>query len=88
MIHSGKTVTMILSALALVAGLGACQKKEATAEQKGPAETAGKQLDQAAVKAGEEINKAAVKAGEGLAKVGEKLQNAAQEAQAQKKDSQ
>jgi hypothetical protein len=88
MIHSGKSAAIILSTLALVAGLGACQKKDATAEQKGPAETAGKQLDQAAAKAGEEINKAAVKAGEGLAKAGEKLQNAAQDGQAAKKDNQ
>jgi hypothetical protein len=84
MMNSYKTVTIIFSTAALVAGLTACQKNDATAEQKGPAETAGKQLDQAAAKAGEQLNKAAEEAGKGLAKVGEKLQNAAQDAQ--KKD--
>lgn len=81
----GKTVTVILSVI-LAAGLGACQKNDPSAEQQGPAETAGKQIDQAAAKAGEHLNKAAEKAGEGLAKVGEKLQGAAEEAQ--KKDNQ
>jgi hypothetical protein len=84
--RAGKTVTTILATLVVVASLSACQKNDAAADQKGPAETAGKQLDQAAVKAGEQINKAAEKAGEGLAKAGEKLQNAAQDAQ--KKDNQ
>lgn len=84
--NSGKTVTTIISIAALVAGLSACQKNDATAEQKGPAETAGKQLDQAAAKAREQLNKAVEEAGKGLAKAGEKLQNAAQEAQ--KKDDQ
>lgn len=77
----GKTVATILSTLAVVAGLGACQRNDATADQKGPAETAGRKIDEATAKAGEELNKAAEKAGEGLAKVGEKLQNAAQNAQ-------
>lgn len=82
---TGKTMTIILAAM-LAAGLSACQKSEQSADQKGPAETAGKQIDQAAAKAGEHLNKAAEKAGEGLAKAGEKLQGAAQEAQ--KKDNQ
>jgi hypothetical protein len=47
MMNSYKTVTIIFSTAALVAGLTACQKNDVTAEQKGPAETAGKQLDQA-----------------------------------------
>jgi hypothetical protein len=86
MMKSGKSLATIFSIAALVAGLTACQKNDAALDQKGPAETAGKQLDKAAVKAGEQINKAAEEAGKGLAKVGEKLQNAAQEAQ--KKDNQ
>jgi hypothetical protein len=83
---SGKTVTTFLAALAVVASISACQRNGETAGQTGPAETAGKQIDQAAAKAGEQLNKAAEKAGEGLAKAGEKLQNAAQDAQ--KKDNQ
>ncbi|MDB5729598.1 MAG: hypothetical protein JWQ00_2803 [Noviherbaspirillum sp.] len=76
-----KPLTMLVSALALAVCITACQKREATAEQKGPAETAGKHIDQAAVKAGEQLNKVAEEAGKGLAKAGEKLQNAAQDAQ-------
>ena len=76
-----KPLVMLLSTLALAVCVTACQKGEATAEQKGPAETAGKHIDQAAAKAGEQLNKVAEEAGKGLAKAGEKLQNAAQEAQ-------
>jgi hypothetical protein len=78
-----KSLTMLSSTLALVVCVSACQQKEAeaTAGQQGPAEIAGKHIDQAAVKAGEQLNKVAEEAGKGLAKAGEKLQNAAQEAQ-------
>jgi hypothetical protein len=67
--------------------LGACQKQEPAVGEKGAAEKAGQQIDQAAVRAGEEINKAAEKAGKGLQELGQKIQNEAQDAQqAQKKD--
>lgn len=70
--------------------LSACQKQEAAEAGKstaGPAEKAGQQLDQAAVRAGEEFNKAAEKAGTGLQELGQKIQNAAQDAQdSQKKE--
>lgn len=79
--NRAKPLTMLLSIFAVVVCVTACQKKEATAEQKGPAETAGKRIDQAAAKAGEQLNKVAEEAGKGLAKAGEKLQNAAEEAQ-------
>jgi uncharacterized lipoprotein YehR (DUF1307 family) len=81
MMNRMKPLMLLLSAVALVASVTACQKREATADQKGPAETAGKQIDRAAVKAGEQLNKVAEEAGKGLAKAGEKLQNAAQDAQ-------
>jgi hypothetical protein len=65
----------------LALGLSACQKNEPVAE-KGPAEKAGAQLDQAASKAAVELNKVAEEAGKGLKKAGENLQGAAKDAQA------
>jgi hypothetical protein len=66
--------------IALISGLSACEKQQAAVEEKGPAEKAGQQLDQAAARASEELNKVAEKAGKGLQEIGEKLQNEAQEA--------
>ncbi len=54
--------TMALALLILMTGLSACQKQE------GPAERAGKAVDNAVEKAGEKIEKA-----------GEKIQDAAKE---------
>ena len=79
--NSVKPLTAILAATALLAGLTACQKKEVTAEEKGPAERVGAQIDQAATKAGEQLSKAAEQAGKELQAAGEKLKNAAQDAQ-------
>jgi F0F1-type ATP synthase membrane subunit b/b' len=79
-----KLRTSILSTFAmavLAAGLVGCEKHDTASGDKGPAERAGQQLDQAASKAGEELNKAAVKAGEGLQQAGKELQNKAAEAQ-------
>jgi hypothetical protein len=81
MMNSGKNMAAILSVAVLVAGLTACEKTETAAEEKGPAQRAGEQIDKAAAKAGEEINEIAEKAGQGLQKAGEKLQNATQEAE-------
>lgn len=81
MMNPGKNVAAILSVAVLVAGLTACEKKEVAADEKGPAQRAGEQIDKATAKASEEINKIAEKAGQGLQKAGEKLQNAAQEAE-------
>jgi hypothetical protein len=78
-------IASILAAAALATGLAACQKNEPAAE-KGPAEKAGAQLDQAASKAAVELNKAAEKAGEGLKKAGENLQGAATDAQKKNAD--
>lgn len=60
----GKNVMTALLSSVLIAGLSACQKEE------GPAERAGKAMDNAVEKAGEKIEKA-----------GEKIQDAAKEAQ-------
>jgi hypothetical protein len=76
-----KTAVMLAATLVFVAGLSACEKKTTPEVQKGPAENAGQQLDQAAKRAGEELNKAAEKTGQGLQQLGQKLQNEAQDAQ-------
>jgi hypothetical protein len=78
---STKAAISWMAVVALMVSVSACQKKEVATEEKGPAEKAGQQLDQAAMRAGEEINKAAEKAGKGLQELGQKLQNEAQEAQ-------
>ncbi len=49
-----KNLKLIAISIALVAGLGACEKP-------GPAETAGKNIDQAVDKAGDKINDTADK---------------------------
>lgn len=60
--------TMAMSALMLT--LAACQKQE------GPAEKAGKEIDQAGEKAAEQLKDAADKLGQQLEKAGEKMQDA------------
>jgi len=78
--RQGKTMALIAAGL-LVVGLSACEKKESTADAPGAAEKAGKQIDQAATKAGEQLNKIAGQAGEKMQEAGQKLQNAADDAQ-------
>ena len=56
----GKTVSTALVMAAVLVALAGCQKKE------GPAEHAGKQIDNAAAKAGQQVEKA-----------GDKIQDAA-----------
>lgn len=63
MMKFSKNLLTILALSGLIAGLAACQKEE------GPAERAGKAMDNAVKKAGEQIEKA-----------GEKIQDAAKEA--------
>jgi hypothetical protein len=75
-----KTAASWMAIGILLAGLSACEKHEAAADGKGPAERAGQQLDHAASRAGEELNKAAEKAGEGMQSMGQKLQDKAEEA--------
>lgn len=59
--NPGKTLTSILAASLLIAGLAACQKKEEVAIDKGPAETAGQKVDQAAATAVQKMDEAAAK---------------------------
>lgn len=56
----------------LVVALAACQKQEDAAGAKGPAETAGAQVDAATAKAAEALNKAGEKTGQALQSAGEK----------------
>lgn len=59
--NSSKTLVSILAATVLIAGLAACQKKEDVAIDKGPAETAGQKIDQAAATAGQKVDEATAK---------------------------
>lgn len=63
MMNFKKSTAMVLAMGVLLAGLSGCKKEE------GPAERAGKSLDNAVQKAGEKIERA-----------GEKVQDAAKEA--------
>jgi hypothetical protein len=81
MTKSGKTIVTLVVAGIWLAALSGCEKKPEPQVQKGPAEQAGQQLDQAAARAGEKLNEVTEKAGEGLQRLGEKLQNEAQDAQ-------
>ena len=56
---------------ALLAALAGCQKQE------GPAETAGKKVDQAVEKAGEKIEEVKEKAGEKIEQAGQELKDSA-----------
>jgi len=82
-----QSVFRLLMAAILAAGLAACEKTDTATGEKGPAERAGQQLDQAASRASEELNKAAEVAGKGLQQLGQKIQNEAEQAQqAEKKE--
>ena len=81
MFKSAKSAVSVVAMGVLLAGLSACEKQEVASEEKGPAEKAGQQVDQAAARASEELNKVAEKTGKGLQELGRKLQNEAQEAQ-------
>lgn len=78
---SGTVFARLLAAAIFIAGLAACEKTDTAAGEKGPAEKAGQQLDQAASRASEEMNKAAEVAGKGLQQLGQKIQNEAEQAQ-------
>lgn len=85
MMKTVKGAIQLLVASVALLGLLACQKQEVAQGEKGPAEKAGQQIDQAAARASEELNKAAEKAGEGLQALGQKIQNTAEKSQADKK---
>ncbi len=71
MIKLGKIVGAVMVMSALVAVLPGCQKPE------GPAEHAGRELDQAADKAGNKVDKATETLGEQIEKTGDSIQDAA-----------
>ncbi len=62
--NTSKTLVSVLAATVLIAGLAACQKKEDAAINKGPAETAGQKIDQAAATAGQKVDEATTKVGQ------------------------
>lgn len=64
------TMGAAVAMTALLAALAGCQKQE------GPAEAAGKKIDQTVEKAGEKIEEAKEKVGETLEKAGAKLKDA------------
>ena len=78
---SVRQIFRLFAIVGLVTGLAACEKTETASGEKGPAEKAGQQLDQAASRASEELNKAAEVAGKGLQQLGQKIQNEAEQAQ-------
>lgn len=78
---SGTVFARLLAAAIFIVGLAGCEKTDTAAGEKGPAEKAGQQLDQAAARASEEMNKAAEVAGKGLQQLGQKIQNEAEQAQ-------
>ena len=64
------TIGAAVAMTALLAVLSGCQKPE------GPAEKAGKKVDQAVEKAGEKVDAAKEKAGEKIEKAGQELKDA------------
>jgi len=70
MMKLGKIVGAGLAACLLLIALPGCQKE-------GPAERAGKAVDQAVEKTGNEVDKATEKVGEQMEKAGENIQDAA-----------
>jgi vacuolar-type H+-ATPase subunit H len=67
----GKILGAALAMSAFLAVLPGCQKQE------GPAEQAGKKVDQAVEQAGAKVDQAAKKAGEQIEKAGDSIQDAA-----------
>lgn len=78
--RKGSTLACTLLALALLAG---CQKKEETPPAAGPAEQAGRKLDQAAAQIKPELEKLGDKAGQALKDAGQTLQQKAREGREQ-----
>lgn len=62
---ASRTMTLAAAALALIAGLSAC-------DNPGPAESAGKKIDQTATAAGKSINNAAERMGDKIGEQGAK----------------
>ncbi|KRB87646.1 hypothetical protein [Noviherbaspirillum sp. Root189] len=81
MLKHTKPALSLLAIAFFVTSLSACQKQDVASGEKGPAEKAGAQLDQAATRAGEELNKVGEKLGQTMQSAGEKLEDKSQEAQ-------
>ncbi len=75
-----RTLALIVALSSACIAMSGCQPNKDASGQ-GPAEVAGKKLDQAAVVAGRELKQAAEKTGEVIEKAGVKLQEKAEEAQ-------
>ena len=71
MMKLGKILGAALAMSAFLAVLPGCQKQE------GPAERAGKAVDNAMEKTGNEVDKATEKVGEQIEKAGDSIQDAA-----------
>jgi hypothetical protein len=69
------TMSSAIVMTALLAALYGCQKPE------GPAERAGKQIDQAVEKTGEKVDQTTEKLGEKVEKAGEDIKDAAKRAE-------
>lgn len=67
-----RSVSAALIVGVLVAGLSGCQQKK-----EGPAEHAGKEIDNAVEKTDQQIDKSMEKAGESMEKAGDKMKDAA-----------
>lgn len=66
--NPSKTLASMLAASLLIVGLAACQKKEEVTTDKGPAETAGQKIDEAAADASRKADEAGNKMSEEAAK--------------------
>ncbi len=65
-----KTTNATLAMLVVFGALTGCQKNE-----EGPAETAGKQIDQAIEKSGEKVDQATDAVGKSIEQAGQKMQD-------------
>lgn len=65
-----KTTKATLAMLVVLGALAGCQKKE-----EGPAEAAGKQIDQAIEKSGEKVDQATDALGKSIEQAGQKMQD-------------
>lgn len=68
-IHQRPHVVLLLAAVLVVGGLYGCK-------QEGPAETAGKKIDEAVEKTGDAMNKAGTEVGKAVEKTGDALEKA------------
>lgn len=69
----GKTINAALATSVLLAALFGCQRQE------GPAELAGKNIDNAVEQSGQKVDNSVEKLGEQVEKTGENIQDAAKD---------